>query len=133
MKIYILICILSFSIFTSCNLDFLYSGTPIVVTPSQMLNDYRQNPAECDLKYKDKLVLITGKIDSLFIESPLTIIFPIEPDRKAVIANFQESQRDKFTKLKQGQEVSFLCFGNKSYRDEKGDVYINLLACKIKD
>ena len=131
MKTYILIYIISLSFFTACKLD-KYSGTPLVVTPSQMLDDYRKNPAECERKYKGKLISIKGKIDTLFVESPLTIFFPIE-DRLGVIANLPESERLALSRLRTGQEASLLCIGNGNFRSPKDVAYVNLIDCKVEE
>ena len=90
--------------------------TPITVTADELLKGYKENELAGDQKFKDKNLIVTGKIES--IESGSAdmpyIMLKAGGDMEFMKpqAHFNKEDTPVLAKLKKGQAIKLQCVGN---------------------
>lgn len=110
-----------------------YIGEPVKITAEELTKAYDNNIVGANSKYKDKLLLVTGKLsfiderNGILGDDGFGIVFENDSSVK-IIARVLKSEKDKVADLNKGQEVSLLCFGNAMTNEN----IISIKDCKVK-
>lgn len=90
--------------------------TPMTVTADELLKSYKENELAGDQKYKDKLLIVTGKLDSIqsgIGDSPFILLKAGgDMEFNKPQAHFDKSQSADLAKLKKGTAIKIQCTGN---------------------
>lgn len=82
------------------------------VTAAEMVQAYADNEAAGDAKYKDKLLEISGTIESINKDiADSTIVNLKGKDFLSVMANLKKSEEEKALTLKKGGKITLQCTG----------------------
>ncbi len=88
----------------------------ITVTADELLKSYKENELAGDQKYKDKLLIVTGKLDSIqsgIGDSPFILLKAGgDMEFNKPQAHFDKSQSADLAKLKKGTAIKIQCTGN---------------------
>ena len=90
--------------------------TPMTVTADELLKGYKENELAGDQKFKDKNLIVTGKIES--IESGIAdmpyIMLKAGGDMEFMKpqAHFNKEDTPVLAQLKKGQAIKLQCVGN---------------------
>ena len=80
----------------------------IEVSPQQLYSDYKANEVAADLKYKDKVLIVTGKVNTIGKDIMDEIYVTINTGEMfgEVKCSFSDKHTNKAAGLKQGQTVT---------------------------
>lgn len=102
-------------------------ATAVQTTGIQIYKDYQENEIAADAKYKDKMVIITGKIDNIGKDITDEPYITLENGEKYAISHAQcyfkdKGQIEKASQLQKGQSVKIIgkgsgAFGNYFIKD----------------
>ncbi|MHA1063859.1 OB-fold protein [Enterobacter ludwigii] len=98
-------------------ISLLYISMPSIaadsITATEIIQDYKDNEMMANTKYKDKEIILKGKIFSIGEKHNLPVVQVSSRDGwNWLIMYFLESERDKLMKLKKGDIIRAKCTGN---------------------
>lgn len=85
------------------------ANTPAIeVSPQQLYSDYEANEVAADLKYKDKVLIVTGKVNTIGKDIMDAIYVTINTGEMfgAVQCSFSDNHTNEAAGLKKGQTVT---------------------------
>jgi hypothetical protein len=112
------------------------NADPPKISAGQLFNSYRDNQVGANYQYKDKPVLMTGKVYQIHDGgefNDISIIFTETrnaTEDMIIIARVLESQRSSVAPLKPGASVTLLCIVGGQYPGARNN-YISLRSCKV--
>ncbi len=87
----------------------------LTVEATTLYKDYETNEVAADDKYKDKALLVTGKLQAIDKDFMNNVVLKLTTgDRfgiNAVHATLEDSEKSKAAKLSKGDKVSLRCIG----------------------
>jgi hypothetical protein len=102
---------------------------PVAVQAKALTKEYDDNELAADGKYKDKLLAVSGKVDSI-AETFGQVSVQLEGHNRVitVMCSFQDSERDAVSKLKKSQLATLVGHGN----GMTAGLYVGLDNCKVQ-
>ena len=92
------------------------AAAPIAVSATELTKAYKDNEIAANDKFKDKTLLISGKLESIeagFTDKPeLVLSANVDYGMSNPRATLADSDLDKAKSLKKGQSIKMQCVGN---------------------
>jgi hypothetical protein len=88
-------------------------ASSVVVSNSQLFNDYQGNEVAADAKYKGKQLLVTGSVASID-KGPfggLILRLATSNEFMSTMCNMEKSEQADMASLQKGEQVRVLCKG----------------------
>ena len=79
----------------------------LTVSAYELLGDYEANEVNADLKYKDKVVLVTGIIDRIISGDEPKVYFDNGSSFTEVTCGFSPAEVESVARLRKGQQITF--------------------------
>ena len=80
-------------------------GTGITISAEDLYKAYESNEAEADKLYLEKILIVTGKVETIDAKIPLVLL--VDARQKPIIqCGFAADQKDAVSKLEVGQTVT---------------------------
>lgn len=100
----------------------------IKITASQLSRDYEDNELAADKKYKDKTLVVTGKVSSIneVFGQTSVVLVGMDDLSRIVTGFFADDQKESLMKLKKGQTATI------EGRCDGKMLGVNLKDCKLK-
>ena len=101
------------------------------VSAEELIREYEHNPYQADLKYRDKHIVVEGKILTLGLRSDNVPFVVLDPGPSeyyyGVLCEFPYSERRRVAKLQEGQIVTL-----GGTVEGGGNIFVIITDCKLK-